>query len=270
LNQIHLNHNRFYNRFLSATAAMLCLLAFISCAEQVSSLKPSGAINDFASILSPSLVSSLENFSISVHEKTGVSLVVVTLPSLDGAGIDETANQIYAKWGIGSKDRDEGVLLLIAVNDRMIRIEPGYGSEGYITDALSSDIIRNTATPFLRENKWDDGVASAFSAIAEIVAKEKQVPIDEIAGYARYAGRQIPHTEISINPIQAIIIIVILIVLLSTRTGRTLLFFMILSSMRGSGRSYGGGGFGGGLSKGGGFGGFGGGMSGGGGASGRF
>jgi uncharacterized protein len=256
---------------LTALAA-LCVIALSYAQTSILSSRPSGAINDFAAILSPAARDSLERFSISLHEKTGVALVVATTQSLDGGDIDDVANKLYRKWGIGDGNSDEGVLVLISVTDRRIRIETGYGVEGFITDAHSSHIIRNVAGPFLSADRWSDGLMAAAAALGELIASEKHVPFDEILLGAQMRRDAPAVSEHRIGPVQGLFILLAILFLLFTPVGRTILSYMILSSMMSSGRSFRGGGFGGGFGggSGGGFGGFGGGGSGGGGASGRF
>ncbi|MBD3393484.1 MAG: hypothetical protein GF418_15215, partial [Chitinivibrionales bacterium] len=162
---------------------------------------------------------------------------------------------------------DEGVLVLVAVGDRAIRIEPGYGSEGYITDAKAHSIIRTVAAPHLGQGEWDDGISATMVALARLVATEKNVSLEDILSSGRRAMRPVAQREVS--PIGGILIFLFILFLLFTPMGRAMLPWILLFSLGSSRRGFGGGGFGGGFG-GGGFGGFGGGMSGGGGASGRF
>jgi len=255
-----------YNRLLTISTVFL-FLTFNSYSATILDKAPLGAINDFSNVLSPNVKQSLESMSGMVVDKIGVSLVLVTTPSLDGSDINDVATRLFEKWGIGKKGVDEGLLVLIATQDKQIRIETGYGSEGYIPDVVASRIIRETG-PMLSNQNWDQGCGAILLALATLAAKAHNTTLAEISGNA-YQDYQVTarNRPRKINAFGLLFAGVILLFLLSTRGGRSILFFMLLSSMS-SGRSSGkgfGGGFGGG-----GFSGFGGGMSGGGGASGRF
>ena len=258
------------NKFiLSAGAiAFLCVCVNAGILDQ----KPSGAINDFAGILSKETQNTLEAVSKSLFVKTGVALVLVTTASLDGENIDEAANALFTKWGIGAKGKDEGILLVVATQDRALRIETGYGAEGYLTDAAANRIIRNIAAPLLSKGLWDDGLSAAFIACASLAAQAHNTSLEEITNNQAHNGGVPAGRPYKPNPFSIIIILALIAMLAGTRGGRSILYFMLISSLfsgsRGAG--YRSSGFGGGFGGSGGFGGFGGGMSGGGGASGRF
>ena len=95
--------------------------------DLLNSLKPSADVNDFAGLLSPAEVQSLETRCRQLRERTGAQLAVVTLKSLDGGQIDDFANKLFKHWGIGQKDKRNGLLLIVAIADRKARIEVGYG-----------------------------------------------------------------------------------------------------------------------------------------------
>lgn len=256
----------------SARAAIWCCVALcisIHAESPVLFSRPAGAINDFAGVLSPQARGALERVCIELLAQTGVAVVVVTTPDLKGDDIDDVAGRLYEKWGIGGRETDEGVLVIIAVADRSIRIETGYGVEGYITDAQASHIIRDSVSPHLREKRWDEGITAAVMALVELIAAEKRVPFDTItAGIDLPAIASPPVQSPAANPAAGLFFVLAILFLLCTPMGRAILPYIILAGMSSSRRPYGGG-FGGGFRSGG-FGGFGGGRSGGGGASGRF
>jgi len=245
----------------------ICLYAGIADAP-----RPATAVNDYANILSEQARLSLEQLCVSVYEKTGVAFVLAIVASLDGDDIDNAANRLYEKWGIGSHTKDEGVLVLMAMQERKIRIETGYGVEGYITDLKAAQIRRKATDEYLSKSQWDTGLHLIFYSLTELVALEKGIEVQQLIP----GERQIPYTveydkNSTFSPLKFVFILLLIAFLLGTRVGRTLLFWMLLNSMTGSRRHThsGGGGFGGGFG-GGGFGGFGGGRSGGGGSSGGF
>lgn len=248
----------------------ILLLIIVTAKPDILASKPSGPINDFADVLSPRTKNTLSNLSYRVEKRTGVALIVATYPSLEGGEIDDLTNRLYEKWGIGQKGKDEGVLILLAMKERKIRIETGYGSEGYITDLIASRIRRQATVEYLSNNRFDEGITSLFHSLTQLVAKEKGIPFQELVSDDQYIPlTRSTHRQRSNNPLRFLFILIVIIFLLGTRTGRSMLPWIILFSMGGRRSHFGSGGFGGGFG-GGGFGGFGGGMSGGGGSSGSF
>lgn len=191
-------------------------------------------------------------------EETGAQIVVVTISSLEGADLESYSNELFRTWEIGDAKKNNGILLLIAKEEKKIRIEVGYGLEGAIPDGLAGRIIREEISPLFKEGDYDLGVLNGFNALATKVAEEYGVTI-KTKGYRETS---LSEGEIELSPWQIILLIVIAIFVLP-KLMRSPLFWLILGSGRGRG-GRGGGGFGGGSSGGG----FGGGSSGGGGASG--
>jgi uncharacterized protein len=253
------------------TIFLIPALVIIPAHADILSSKPSGPVNDFAKIVSPQTWRSLDNVCKNVLKKTGVALVLATYASLEGEEIDEVTNTLYEKWGIGQKGKDEGVLVLLAVKERKIRIETGYGVEGYITDLVASRIRQEATAKYLSRSRWDKGITLIFHSLTQLVATEKGVAIEELIT----EGEVMEVTDSSqqgssSNPLRFLFILIAAVFLLGTRSGRSMLTWLLLFSMGGRKSHYGGGGFGGGFGGSGGFGGFGGGMSGGGGSSGSF
>ncbi len=220
------------------------------------------------------------------NRTTGRAIVVATIPSLEGASLESYATGLFGTWGIGGEKRDQGLLLLIARDDRKMRIEVGYGLHGYFGGIMAGRIIRDVITPRFKQGDFDGGVTEGVDAILAHLANspEDAIAIEEAAK----ASEKERQSEGGF-PVGAVIWV------------GFILFFFVLPALSGRGRrrryrsgvsgavgdiilweagkaiarglsdhndwggGSGGGGFGGG---GGGFGGFGGGMSGGGGASG--
>jgi len=221
---------------------------------------PTGAVNDFAGVIPPDQKAAMSSLAQEVLEKTGTAVVVATFRTVGDNDPDEYANRLYEAWGIGRKGEDKGVLIFLALQERRVRIETGYGVEGVITDGMAGEVLDRYAMPNLRTGDYGKGLYNAMVAVSEILARNANVTL---TGAPRFQVPAVREIQPSINPVAVIILLLILTLLLSTRSGRRLLALLLLSSMGGGGRSRGGGGFGG---FGGGFGGFGGGMSGGGGA----
>ncbi len=221
---------------------------------------PTGAVNDFAGVIGQEHRSAMTRLAQEVLEKTGTAVVVATVQTVGDSDPDEYANRLYEAWGIGKKGEDKGVLIFLALKERRVRIETGYGVEGVITDGMAGEILDRRAIPYLRSGDYGTGLLNAMVAVSEILARNAGVTL---TGTPRVPSPVVREVRPSLSPLALIVFLVLMGLLLSTRTGRRVLALLLLSSMSGRGGRYGGGGFGG---FGGGFGGFGGGMSGGGGA----
>jgi len=200
--------------------------------------------------LKPALESALKE----LQQKTSVEIAVVSVKDFQGLDRDTYAVELFEKWGIGSKKTDEGVLVLLSVGDREIKVEVGYGCEGYLPDGLVGSIIDEKGMPAFRAGQLGGGLLSVSLALARTVAKYHGVELTGASG----DEEEVNTPDFNTSQIVLIIIIVILY----------LIFFRGHGFYIGGGRKGGFGGFGGGSS--GGFGGFGGGRSGGGGAGRRF
>jgi len=221
--------------------------------------KPVGAINDFAGVIQAQYKQSMNSLALEVLEKTGTSVVVATFKSIgdnDPAGF---ASRLYETWGIGKKGEDKGVLILLAVKERRVRIETGYGVEGILPDGLVGEILDKYVVPFLKTDDYGKGLSNAMIAVSTIVARDANVSLTGKTPVYKPSTRR---TDRGGNLFTLILFVIIITMLLSTKQGRRMLPFLILLLLMGGG-GRGTGGFGG---FGGGFGGFGGGMSGGGGA----
>src|SRR3990170_5163094 len=119
---------------------------------------PIGYVNDFAGVLSQEMENSLEDRLSSFTASTSNEIAVVTLSSLEGETVEGAAVKLFEEWGIGDKDKDNGVLLLVAINDRQMRIEVGYGLEPVLTDSRSGNIIRDQITPLFKAGNYEGGI----------------------------------------------------------------------------------------------------------------
>ena len=247
---------------------MLMLLGHTTESVSAQFPEPVGYVNDFAKVLRVNTYNNLGNTLREFNTKTGAEIAVVTVKDMGGLDEFTYAVELFKEWGIGSKERDDGILLLVAVQERRLRIEVGYGLEHIITDARAGQIADQYMVPYLRKNDWDTAISQGTLAIASIIAEEKGITVD-----GQIAVQQLPQSRSSskgLPLVNFIVIFIIFMVLASSRFGRSMLLGMFLGSMLGGRRHYGGfgggfsGGFGGG---GGGFSGFGGGFSGGGGIS---
>jgi uncharacterized protein len=216
------------------------------------------AVNDYAEVISPEYEARMDKLARALLDKTGTALVVATFRDVGGESPRIFANKLYEAWGIGKSGEDKGVLLLVAVKERQVTFETGYGVEGILPDAKMGGILDQYVVPFLRRDEYGEGLLNGMAAVAQVVAQNAGVRLN-LGRYAPGAGIQ-PKARgvIGLLPFFFFVLFVIL-GLLGRRRGMFPFFFLPLIFM-GGGR-----GMGGGFS--GGFGGFGGGMSGGGGAS---
>lgn len=226
---------------------------------------PKGLINDFAGIISPSIKEKMNLLALEVLDKTGATLTVVTFKDIGGANIDEFTNKIYEKWGVGKKGEDRGVMILLALKERRLRIEIGYGLEGIIPDGLAGQIRDKAMVPYLKKGEYGLGLLNGLYATASIIARDKGIKLTGLPSTPKRVSSKRGGSSYGIIPF-IFLLFVFLFLFRSRRIGIGTFFLLMLL---GGGR----GGFGGSSSFGGfggGFGGFGGGMSGGGGASGGF
>ncbi|MDB5700810.1 MAG: methanol dehydrogenase [Sphingomonadales bacterium] len=259
--------------------AWLGLLAMPALAQTFPPL--TGRVVDAAKILSPEQVAALDAKLQAQNLASGHQLVVATIPDLQGYPIEDYGYKLGRAWALGKKDVNDGAILLVAPNDRKVRIEVGYGLEPVLTDAYSGVIINNQILPHFKANDYPGGIDAGVDAIAEQIKlppDQAQARMAAATAQTRKKGAGIP-----IGVILPVIFIFIFFVLPLLRRGaggrahrggsgigQVILWSALDAAMRGGGRGGGsdwggGGGFGGG--GGGGFSG-GGGSFGGGGASG--
>ena len=144
-----------------------------------------GRVVDQAGILSPAVKAELET-ALAAHENnTTNQVVVVTLESLNGANIEEYSLELGRRWGIGQKGKDNGVLLVVAPNDKQIRIEVGYGLEGILTDALSSNIINYYIIPEFKKGDIQNGIKIGTQKIIALLEGDESAK-KEIEAQADY------------------------------------------------------------------------------------
>ncbi len=231
---------------------------------------PPRLVNDFTRTLTPEQVQALESKLVAYDDSTSNQVAVVIINSLSNYDIAEYTLAVGRKWGVGGKEFNNGIVLLVAKDDRRVRIEVGYGLEGAIPDITAKSIIDKDITPNFKEENYYRGLDEATDDIIKAAAGEYTAP----AGY---------HKKNKGFPIGAIIFLIIILSIVFSRGGRGgggmisrrgyggfgtgwIIGSILGGGLSGGGRS--GGGWSGG--SGGGFGGFGGGSFGGGGASGSW
>jgi len=170
-------------RFALILALAGALIAFPAAAQpQFPPL--SGRVVDTADILPPEAEAALSAKLEALEAQSQRQLVVATVPDLQGYDIADYGYQLGRAWGLGDAERNDGALLLVAPNDRKVRIEVGYGLEGYLTDAVSSIIIQNDILPRFRDGDFPGGIEAGTDAIIA----QLQLPPEEAAQVAAEAA----------------------------------------------------------------------------------
>jgi len=246
----------------------LCIGIYATAQEVLPKPNPPRLVTDLSGVLSADQLAALEQKLVAIDDSSSNQIAVVILPTLNGVPKEEYATKLFREWGIGNKKSRNGVLLLIAIQDRQIRIEVGYGLEGAIPDVTALSIIDNDIKPAFKQGAYYEGLDKATDNIAK-------------AAVGEYKVKRSKKGKSDGGSLLLFVFIVIIIVSIVGRRGgggsniggggfNDFATGMLLSSLLNSGSSRGGG-WGGGDSGGfggGGFGGFGGGSSGGGGAGG--
>jgi uncharacterized protein len=164
-------------RRLAISLALFLIQGFSALALEVPKLQ--GRITDLAGILTPDQVATLDSRLQQLENTDSTQVAVLTIPSLEGESLEAYTMQVVDAWKLGKKERDNGVLLFIAKNDRKVRIEVGYGLEQGLTDATSSQIIRNEITPAFRAGNFYGGIDAGISGIIQAIRGVYQAPPSE-------------------------------------------------------------------------------------------
>lgn len=176
-----------------AGASLACwLLAAGSVFAQGSLPKPAGRVNDFAELLGAPARAALEQRLQDVETKTSSEIAVATVKSLDGMSVEEYANRLFKEWGVGQAKTDNGVLILVAPNEREMRIEVGYGLEGVLPDGLAGEIRDEHFLPRFRDDDYAGGITAGVNRIADIVEKNQVLTPEELARFSSASSDDVP------------------------------------------------------------------------------
>jgi uncharacterized protein len=142
----------------------------------------SGRVVDQAAILQPETVAALEARLADLERESGAQVVVLTIPTLDDADLEATAHEIAQTWQLGRAKEDDGVLVLVALAERAVRIEVGYGLEAALPDALAGRIIDTVLVPAFRTGAYDEGLLEGVAEIERAVRREPSaMPAEGVA-----------------------------------------------------------------------------------------
>ncbi len=236
-------------RILSIAVIVLVLFCLAGCGGE-EALKPTENfyVNDFADVISAEDESEILSKAVSLNQKTTAQVVVVTVESLDGKEAWEYALELGREWGVGDKEKDNGVVILLSESDRKIEIAVGYGLEGAIPDSKAGRIIDVYGLEYLKQNNFSKGINAITDAVINEVyieygiTPEEYTPIDKIK-------TEKPKDDAGNGIIYLVILIVLFAVIFSVpaRRGR-----FVWYGGFGGGFNSRGGGFGGGFRGGGG------------------
>lgn len=177
-----------------AIALMALLVLPFNFALAINYPTPSGFVTDTANLLNANERQSLEATLTQLKSETGNEIAIITIPSLEGEPIEDYAVKLFEQWGIGQKEKDNGVLMLISKEDHAVRIEVGYGLEGAVNDAKAGRIIRDVIAPQFREEQYGEGLTQAVAAVAAELKGESALPEESSVpqGMSRALGQLFP------------------------------------------------------------------------------
>lgn len=156
--------NKPTQRILHLCLALIIVLSVAICTAAPALAAPTKdmMVTDDAKMLTSEQESEIEDMLYDINQQTGIEFAVYTIESLDGQDIETKANDLFRELGLGDSEKNNGLLLLIALNNRKFRLEVGYGLEGTIPDTKAAEII-NTMIPYFKENNYADGIKAAVS-----------------------------------------------------------------------------------------------------------
>lgn len=238
---------------------LLLTVASTAAAEPQIPPKPTNSlyVQDYAGILSNDAKTRINRLGSQLDAKTKAQVVAVTVKSLEGAALEEYSLALLRQWGIGDKTLNNGVLLLVAVDDRQSRIEVGYGLEGRLPDAKTGRVQDEYMIPYFQKGDYEKGIVNGYMALVGEVAKEYNLelknqakPVQSRSGASTSAWDQLPWwLRLALA---AGLLGLVVIDWLFFGGAITRLLLLLLARGRGGGGGSGGGGFGGGSGGGGG------------------
>lgn len=210
------NKNKIIKRIYFVFFIILSFTLFFNSAKaDVISPTDEFYVNDYANVLSEETENYIINTNVELEKKTGAQAVVVTINSLDGKSIEAYSTRLFREFGIGDKEKNNGLLILLVVNDRKSRIEVGYGLEGALTDGKTGRIQDEYMIPYYSNNDWESGIKNGFDACLSAIIDEYDIAIEGV-NYIEISDEEEFETAVEII---AIIIIIIIMMLISISKG---------------------------------------------------
>ena len=227
-------------------------------------------INDYTNTINNDYKEKIVSIGKELEDKTGAQAIIVAINSTNNIPIEDYTNKLFRGWGIGKSDKDNGLLILLAINDRQYRVEVGRGLEGAIPDALSNRVMESLAKPSFAQENYGEGLLNSYSKLCDYIAEEYGVTLDKSLNIdlpSQTQSTTSTNKNLGFVGIGFLILIFLDLIFNRGRIMSTLLQLLFWNSFFNGGRR-GSGGLGGG--SGGGFDGFCGGSSNGGGSSGNW
>ena len=173
-------------RFAVSLVAIAVFCTFLICA--VPSHTTQFYVNDYADVLSAETETEILNTALSLNTETTAQVVVLTVPDLGGEEISDFAVETLRSWGIGSEGKDNGVIIVLAIEERQVWVSVGYGLEGTLTDIRTGQLQDQFAVPYYSNNDFDTGTLMLFNAIVNEIRTEEYglEPLESFEMYAQY------------------------------------------------------------------------------------
>ena len=200
------------HRCVGVAAAFLVLSTLASASQQIPALtKP---VNDFANVVDAASEQELERRIIALKNASGDVVIVATVPTFRPyATIDEYAVKMFENGGrgIGEKGKDNGLLIVVAVEDRKVRIETGYDVEGIITDGFAGQTIREAIAPAFRAGHYGPGLVAATTRLITRIAEQRGVTLENVPAAPPAAARPAVPRQRNFTPVLCLIILLLLL-----------------------------------------------------------
>lgn len=165
---------KYFKGYIAAIFAVIIAIGFCGCGTVDEIPQPTERffVNDFADIITEEDENKIYSQGVALQDKTEAQAVVITVESLDGESIEEYALKIGRGWGVGTKEKDNGIVVLLSKEDREIYISVGYGLEGRLPDSKTGRMIDYYALPYLTEDEFSVGITSVYDAIVNEIYLE--------------------------------------------------------------------------------------------------
>lgn len=252
-------NSRTINQIKYFLLLVIFLLSFSADAEiKIPSPTTYKYVNDYSNVINPNELKNIISIGKELEDKTGAQAVIVALDSTNNVPIEEYAINLFRSWGIGQKGKDNGLLILLAINDRAWRVEVGRGLEGAIPDALTNRIMDSIGKPAFIKGQYGKGLVNSYGTFCNYIASEYNVTLEGTSNIAVPNSNYSPYNSLNFK---IAIGIIIALLILDTIFNRGRISYVLLQLIfwnnifRGGGPKngpFGGGGFGGGSSSGGG------------------
>ena len=169
---------KIFSMFIIIFVSLILFLSFNSTSFAIVAQTTDFYVNDSANIIDENNEEYIISTNKELYNKTGAQIVVVSVNNLEGKSIEDYATELFRSYGIGDKNKNNGVLFIVSIEERKTRIEVGYGLEGCITDGKSGRILDNYVIPYFKIDNWNEGIINGYNAILNEITNEYNISID--------------------------------------------------------------------------------------------